>query len=337
MRTVVPDRMMRASQTGVEPAMEDPNPYSALTALSDDLARITDALAPRMVTIDVGGRWTATGTLWRDGVVVTTAHAMRDTEHLRIVPHEGAPQPAVFGGWDLGTDLAVLKVEGLEVADPIGADVQAACAVRTGQLGVVIAGGAGGTSRARLTMVAGVGRIARLRRGARLARIIELDLAPFPGYSGGLLIDTRGRVVAINSAGIVRGAALAMPIDVVSPVIDALVVRGRVSRGYLGVGTYPVRSSRGDGADAAGGKGLLVHSLEPGGPAERARVLVGDILVSIEGRPLASPEQLVEELGGERVGESVRLGVNRGGNSIEIPVVVGERPERSRGRRRHAR
>ncbi|HKC42707.1 MAG TPA: PDZ domain-containing protein, partial [Burkholderiales bacterium] len=92
------------------------------------------------------------------------------------------------------------------------------------------------------------------------------------------------------------------------------------------------RIGRAGTADETDAWGLLVHSLEPGGPAARAGALVGDILVSVEGRSLGSPEQLVGELSGARVGESVRMGVIRGGNSIEIPVVVGERPARDAGR-----
>jgi S1-C subfamily serine protease len=317
--------------------MEAETPYPALSALSEDLVRIADAIAPRIVTIDVGGHWTATGTVWRDGVVVTTAHAMRDTEHLRVIAHGQAPAAAIFGGWDLASDLAVLKVEGLKGPDPGEADGEAARAVRTGQLAVVMAGAGPNGPRARLAMVTAVGPLARTRRGTRLARVLELDIAPFPGYSGGPLLDARGRIVAINTAGIARGMALALPVDLVSAMIDELLVRGRVARGYLGVGTQPVRIGRAGTADATDARGLLVHSLEPGGPAERAGALVGDILVSIEGRSLGSPEELVGELGGTRVGESVRMGVLRGGNSVEIPVVVGERPARTAGRHCPAR
>ena len=316
--------------------MEIETPYPARSALAEDLARVADAIAPRIVTIDVGGRWTATGTVWRDGVVVTTAHAMRDTEHLAVIAQGQAPAAATFGGWDLASDLAVLKVEGLKGSALREADGEAARAVRSGQLAVVMAGGREGP-RARLAMVTAVGPFERTRRGTRLARALELDIAPFPGYSGGPLLDTRGRTVAINTAGIARGRALALPIDVVSPIIDELLVRGRVARGYLGVGTHSVRIGRAGTADEVDARGLLVHSLEPGGPAERAGALVGDILVSLEGRPLGSPEELVGELGGTRVGESVRMGVLRGGNSVEIPVVVGERPARTAGRHCRAR
>jgi serine protease Do len=317
--------------------MELETPYPALSALAEDLVRVAAAIAPRMVTIDVGGRWTATGTVWRDGVVVTTAHAMHDTEQLRVIAHGQAPLAAIFGGWDLASDLAVLKVEGLKGSDLREIDGEAARAVAIGQLALVMAGAGPEGPRARLATVTAAGPLARTRRGTHLARVLALDIAPFPGYSGGPLLDARGRIVAITTAGIARGTALALPIDLASPIIDELLVRGRVVRGYLGVGTHAVRIGRAGTADEAEARGLLVHSLEAGGPAARAGALVGDILVSIEGRPLGSPEALVGELGGTRVGESVRMGVLRGGNSVEIPVVVGERPARTAGRHCAAR
>jgi S1-C subfamily serine protease len=289
-----------------------------------------------VVTIDVGRRWTATGTLWRDGVVVTTAHAIRDTDSLNVITSDGVSHPAAFGGWDLGTDLAVLKVDGLTTTVPLGTAAERD-PLRVGELAVVLAGAGGNAPVARLTMIAGVGTVERWRRGARLADVIELDTTPVPGFSGGLLADTRGRIVGINSAGIVRRAALALPVGAVGKVLDELLIRGRVARGYLGVGMHPVRTGRTDPSAAAPGHGLLVHSLEPGGPADRAGVLVGDILVNIDGRPLDAPQRLIEALGGERVGEAVRLGVIRGGNSTEIPVVLGERPQRHARRGCHAR
>ncbi len=317
--------------------MEGSSSYAALAALSDDLSRIAAAIAPRVVTIDTGRRRSATGTVWRDGVVVTTAHAIRDTEHLHVVGQGNGRRAATFGGWDLGSDLAVLKVEGLKGAESASAAGEAQ-PLRVGELAVVLAGGVGGPS-ARLTMVASVGRLERLRRGAGGSGggVIELDIAPFAGFSGGPLVDTHGRIVAINTAGLVSGVALALPLDAVSRVVDELLVRGRIARGYLGVGVQPVRVPRPANAGGDARSGLLIHSIEAGGPAAAAGALVGDILVSIEGSPLDTPMRLLEELGGERVGQSVRLGVIRGGNSNEITVVVGERPQRSGGRRCHAR
>ena len=310
--------------------MEDQNPYAALAGLSDDLSRLATAVAPHLILIEAGRRRPATGIVWRDGVVVTTAHAIRDTEHMRAIGPDSAPLAATLAGWDLASDLAVLKVDQLT-----GPDLHLQTDLRAMQVGELVVALAGSSNApvARLTMVSGVGRLEPLRRGSRRGDVIELDIEPFSGFSGGPLVDSRGNIVAINTAGLVRGVALALPLVLVSSVVDELLARGRIARGYLGIGVHAVRVPSADRDRDVTGSGLLVHSLEAGGPAERASLMIGDILISIEGRSLDTPLRLLEELGGERVGESVRLGVIRGGNSIEITVIVGERPQSTAGRR----
>ena len=310
--------------------MEDRNPYAALAGLSDDLSRLATAAAPHLVLIEAGRRRPATGTVWRDGVVVTTAHVIRDPEHMRAIGPGGAPLAASLAGWDLASDLAVLKVEQL-----MGPDLSMQADLRVMQVGelVVALAGSSKAPAARLTMVSGVGRLEPLRRGSRRGDVIELDIEPFSGFSGGPLVDSRGNIAAINTAGLVRGVALALPLDLVSSVVDELLARGRIARGYLGIGVHPVSVPGADRDRGVTSNGLLVHSLEADGPAERAGLMVGDILISMEGGSLDTPLRLLEELGGKRVGESVSLGVIRGGNSIEITVVVGERPQRTAGRR----
>jgi S1-C subfamily serine protease len=298
------------------------------------LSRLAAAIVPHLISIEAGRRRFATGTVWRDGVVVTTAHAIRDTEHMRVIGAGDTPLAATLAGWDLASDLAVLKVDQLTGPDVSAQDDLRA--IRVGELVIVFAGGSKEPA-ARLTMVSSVGRLEPLRRGPRRGNVIELDIAPFPGFSGGPLVDSRGRIVAINTAGLARGVALALPLDLVTPIVDELLTRGRIARGYLGVGVHPVRLPDADRDRASARSGLLVHSLEADGPAERAGLMVGDILVSIQGRRLDTPLRLLDELGGERVGESVRLGVIRGGNSIEISAVVGERPQRMGGRRCRSR
>jgi S1-C subfamily serine protease len=309
--------------------------YAALAALSDDLHRIVNTIAPRVVTIDSGRRRRATGTVWIDGILVTAAHVLRDTDNLRVTTAEGKSYEATFGGWDLVSDLAVLKVDGLPRADRETEDEQSPPGVYdVGHLAVVVAGGRQ-RPVARLTMIASVRRVDDLRRGTRLGHVIELDLAPFPGYSGGPLVDTSGVVIGINTAGLVRGGAFAVPIDFVGRVVDELLTYGRVARGYLGVGTQPVRITKhsDDRKDAMAG--FLINALEAGGPAEQAGILVGDILLNLDGALLDSPGRLLEELGDRRAGDGIRLIVRRGGQDTEINVIVGERPQRAATRCGH--
>ena len=233
-----------------------------------------------------------------------------------------------------------MKIEGLTRAELATDESGSQREVSVGQLAVVLAGGREQPA-ARLTMIAGVGRVERLRRGARLGHVIELDLAPFPGYSGGPLVDSGGRLIGINTAGLIRGAALALPVDFVAKTIDELLTHGRVARGYLGVGMQPVRVTK-EGQRSEPDRpretgGLLIHALESDGPAEKAGILVGDILVNIDGASLNTPARLLEALGSRKVGDSIRLGVRRGGHDTEITMAVGERPQRTAARRCHGR
>lgn len=304
--------------------------FPALTALSEDLAALVEAVGPRVVSVDVGGRWNATGTIWSDGIVLTTAHALRDSEDLHVISGDGNRHAAHLAGWDFATDLALFRADGLSAA---GGAVAEQAALRAGELAIVLARRGAGEPFTRIALVAGLVSAARGR--ARRERVIQLDLELFPGFSGGPLVDTRGRIVGLNTAGLLRGAALSLPVERVGPLVTELLASGRIARGYLGVRMEPVRLGLASGnVDQTQSRGLLINTLEPGGPAERAGMLVGDILVSVDGEAVEAPENLLERLEGERIGKPIRLGVIRGGTSIEVSAVVGERPERPARARR---
>ena len=307
--------------------------FPALTALSEDLAALVEAVGPRVVSVEVAGRWYATGTVWKDGIVLTTVHALRDSEDLHVISGDGNRHAARLAGWDFATDLALLRADDLSAAH--GAIAEQAV-LRAGELVIVLARRGASEPFARIAFVAGLVSAARGRGRARRERVIQLDLELFRGFSGGPLVDTRGRIVGLNTAGLVRGAALSLPVERVVPLVTELLARGRIARGYLGVRMEPVRLGRAapGSIDQTQSSGLLINTLESGGPAERAGMLVGDILVSVDGETVEAPENVLERLEGERIGKPVRLGVIRGGTSIEVAAVVGERPERPARTRR---
>jgi S1-C subfamily serine protease len=306
--------------------------FPALTALSEDLAALVAAVGPRVVRVDVAGRWYATGTVWNDGIVLATAHALRDSEDLHVISGDGNRHAARLAGWDFASDLALLRVDGLSAA---GGAIAEQAVLRAGELAIVLARRGAGEPFARIAVVAGLVSAARGRGRARGERVIQLDLELFRGFSGGPLVDTRGRIVGLNTAGLVRGAALSLPVERVAPLVTELLARGRIARGYLGVRMEPVRLGRAAGnVDVTQSSGLLINALEAGGPAERAGTLVGDILVSVDGEAVEAPEEVLERLAGERIGKPIRLGVIRGGTRIDVSAVVGERPERPAQARR---
>jgi S1-C subfamily serine protease len=180
--------------------------------------------------------------------------------------------------------------------------------------------------------VSAVGGEWRTWQGGAIDRFVRLDLAVYDGFSGGPLVDTAGRVIGLNTSGLARATAVTVPASTVARVMGQLLARGHVARGWLGIATQPVRlppalqRSLGSESDA----GLVVVNVEPDSPADRGGVLIGDVLVALDGRPVRDPGDVLAALGGERIGHAVSLRIVRGGRAETVSVTVGERPRARR-------
>jgi S1-C subfamily serine protease len=171
--------------------------------------------------------------------------------------------------------------------------------------------------------VSAVGGAWRTWRGGRIDQSFRLDLQPFTGFSGGPLVDVEGQIIGINTSG-PRRSVTTIPVATVNRVVDQLLAKGRIARGFLGVALQPVRlPSRQGGAD----RGLLTIMVEPGSPAEKAGLTIGDIITRIADKPLNQVMDLQSTLDPEQVGKSVVLQLLRGGQKQNITVTVAERPE----------
>jgi S1-C subfamily serine protease len=181
--------------------------------------------------------------------------------------------------------------------------------------------------QASLGVVSAIGGPARTGRGGLLERYLRTDAIPYPGFSGGPLVDAAGRVLGINTSGLARGASLVIPAGLAWATAAALAAHGRVRRGYLGVRSQAVSlppvQQEALGRSQAGG--LLLVGVEAGSPAEAGGLLVGDILVAFNGQALTDPDQLSARLAGEAVGQQAAIGVLRGGQLLTITVTIGER------------
>jgi S1-C subfamily serine protease len=162
----------------------------------------------------------------------------------------------------------------------------------------------------------------RTWRGGRLDHYIRLDLTLFPGSSGGVVVNPAGEAIGIATSVLSRIAAVAIPATTVDRVVDEILARGRVARGYLGVGLQPVELPDHQ-------KGLIVLSLEPEGPAAKAGVLIGDILISVGGEAVSDTDDIQGVLELHGVGRSVEAEVLRGGFSKKAAIAIGERPRRN--------
>jgi serine protease DegQ len=301
-----------------------------LATLSNDLAAAVDAAGRSVVAIHARRRIPASGVVWQSGIVVASHHTIQRDEDLSVTLHDGTTVPATLVGRDPSTDLAVLRLAETSAASPPPAAFTTD-APRVGQL--VLALGRPGTAiTASLGIVSAVGTEWRTWQGGTIDRFVRLDLSVYDGFSGGPLVDATGRVAGINTSGLARAVALTVPTSTVARVAGQLLERGHVARGWLGIATQPVRLppglQRSAGTDA--GVGLVVVNVEPDSPADRGGVLIGDILLALDDRPLSDPGDVVAALGADRIGQPVALRVARGGRAERLAVTVGERPRARR-------
>jgi S1-C subfamily serine protease len=288
-----------------------------LAALSKELAAVVEGAAASVVAVHARPRFSSSGAFWRPGILVTAEHTVRQEEEITVTLPDGAKTAATLAGTDPGTDIAVLKV------DAAGAPVVAAPEdAAPGNLALALGRSENSGINATLGIVSAVSGPWRTWRGGRLDRYIRLDLTIYPGSSGGLVLNTAGQALGIATSGLSRIAGLAIPASTINRVVDEVLARGRVARGYLGVGLQPVELPDHQ-------KGLIVLSLEPQGPAALAGVLIGDVLVALGGVAVADTDDIQTALETRGVGGAIEVQVVRGGAARSFSITIGERPRRS--------
>ena len=306
-----------------------------LESLSNDLAGAVDRAGQSVVAIHARRRIPASGVHWRPGVLVAAHHTIQRDEEITVTLADGSTVNASLVGRDPSTDLAVLKVDEAKVPVASLADPSS---VRVGSL-VLSLGRPGNSVTASLGVISAVGGEWRTWHGGTIDQFVRLDISIYDGFSGGPLIDASGRVLGIDTSGLSRGAALAIPVTTVNRVVDQLLRSGRVSRGYLGLGMQAVRLPEAlvDKLKLPNEVGLLVVSTAPGSPADTAGIVIGDVIVSVGETPISDPADLLSFLGGDHIGKSLQTLILRGGEPRDVSITVAERPagsSQSRGPRR---
>ena len=297
----------------------------ALLSLSNDLAAAVERVRGAVVAVNARPRLPSTGVHWRPGIIVTADHTVRSEEDITIIAPDGRSVAASLVGRDPGTDLAVLRVRDIDL--PL-ADLGDPGSLKVGH--IVLAVGHG--PRVSWGVVSALGGRWRTWRGGEIDQLMRLDLTLYPGFSGGPLVDVKGRVVGINTSGLSRQLELAIPVSTVTRVADELIDKGHVSRGFLGVGLQPARLPEAFRRRLTGASeiGLLVVNVQPDGPAAKAGVLLGDVLVALDGAPVGATEDVQAVVGARRAGSTVTATILRAGAPAEVSMTVGERPSRRR-------
>jgi S1-C subfamily serine protease len=293
-----------------------------LTDFSNNLAAAVEAGSASLVLVDARKRYPASGIAFAEDLVLTASHVVTREENIRVMRADGATFSATLAGNDPGSDLALLRLTEKSLT-PAKVNEN----VKVGQLVLALGRPSESGAQASWGIVNAIGGPVRTGRGGLLDQTIQTETTPYPGFSGGALINTEGEVLGLNTSGLTHGSSLTIPAKVAWRIAEALAKHGSVKRGYLGVRTQPVEISEALQSELKRkqGSGLLIVWLEEDGPATKGGAFVGDILVTLNGNPVGDPDDIFVTLGSDVVGKSVPVQVVRGGKLETLKVTVGER------------
>jgi S1-C subfamily serine protease len=293
-----------------------------LTTFSNQLADIVAAAAPSVVQVQ-GRRRAASGLVYADDVVLTTARALGREDGLHVRRDDGETLDAELAGWDPTTGLAALRVPNLG-RKPLTASKDPA---RVGHLAVAVARSWSNAVTASAGLVSVIGGPLPTGRRRAIDQVIRTSAPMHDGFAGGAFLDTSGLLLGVATAASIRGLGVVIPSAIAWKTAATVIEHGRLKRGYLGIAGQPVAlpaNQRGGADDRE--EALLVVGVTSGSPAAAAGILVGDVLLEFDGHPISSPEDLLDLLVGDRVGRNVDVRVVRGGAVSNVKVMVGERP-----------
>jgi S1-C subfamily serine protease len=299
---------------------------SSLGSFSEDLALLVAQTGRSVVAVHARSRFDSSGLHWSPGVVVTAAHAIRREEEIRVTTAAGTTLDAELAGRDSGTDLAVLRVKGLDV--PTLAKEESS-ELNPGQIALAV-GRSKDSAIAALGLIGSLSPASSTWRGGRLDRVIRLSLELHPGGAGGAVVNAEGKLLGVATHALSRFSVFAIPPGTVDRVSSILLTHGGVPRGYLGVGLQPIALPEHlkNKLGLAASTGLIVMSVDPEAAAGRAGVALGDILIELGGKAITRPETVQEVLDSDSVGKAMPAKFLRGGEVLTLDITVGQRPRR---------
>jgi S1-C subfamily serine protease len=315
----------------------DRRDFDLLDGYSKAVIGAAEQVSPSVVNIDVrldgarrsasqASRGTGSGFIFTpDGFVLTNSHVVHSAGAVDVVLADGRRVAAALVGDDPDTDLAVLRIP---TSDLVAVTLGNSDAVRVGQLAIAIGNPYGFQCTVTAGVVSALGRSLRSSSGRLIDNIIQTDAALNPGNSGGPLVTSRGEVVGVNTAVIVpaQGICFAIAINTAKFVASRLIRDGIIRRGYIGVAgqnvPLPRRVARFHGLAAE--SGILVLSVENGGPAQRAGLQEGDVIVAFEGQTTAGIDDLHRLLTDKQVGTAAPLTILRRVEKLDISVTPDE-------------
>lgn len=295
---------------------------SSLVSFSNELASLVESSVAPVVAVHGRPRFNSSGVHWSPGVVVTAEHTLREDDGIVVATGAGDELQAEVAGRDAGTDLAVLRVKHLAIPTALKAEDSG---LRAGNL-IAVVGRNRNSANAGLGIISSLSGPSQTWRGGKLDQVIRLDLALHPVASGGAVVNAAGELIGIATPILSRVAVFAVPNVTVERVVQALLTHGRLPQGYLGAGLQPIRLpehlTNSLGLPAAGG--LMTVSVDQSAPAGKAGLMIGDVLVELNGQFVDRPEA-VRPLLSESVGKTISARILRGGKLVNLEITVAER------------
>jgi S1-C subfamily serine protease len=290
-----------------------------LIDISNQLADAAAAAAPSVVQVQ-GRRRAASGVVYAQGTVVTTLRALGREDGIHVRGSQGDAVDAELAAWDPATSLALLKAPAL-VAPPIKVATQQA---RVGHLALALARSWSNNLTASAGIVSIIGGPLRTGRRHAIDQVIRTTAPMHDGFAGGAFLDTAGALIGITTSSTIRGLGVVIPSSIAWKAAQNLLEHGRMKSGYIGIAGQPVQLPEGQRTEGRE-EAVLVIAVNKDGPAAKGGVLVGDIILALDGQPVTSPDDLVDLLTGDRVGKTATLGLLRGGTATSLAVTIGER------------
>ena len=296
-----------------------------LVNLSNELAGTVERAAASIVAVHARRGIGSSGIVWKDNLILTSSEGVRAEEGIKLLLPDGSVSTARLRGRDTGTDLAVLETEaaGLRPLEFTGDT-----ALKAGQLALAVGRTANTGPIASFGIISGVSGEWKTWRGGKIDPFVRLDISAYPTLSGGAALDASGNLIGLVSTGLSRSSVFAVTRGTIDRIAGKLSQQGYVSRGFLGVTLQPValppQLREHLGQDAA----IMLLGIEPEGPATAGGLILGDVLISGDGRPLAQPDALAELLERTPAGQIVKFKVLRAGVLQDLDVRIGERPRR---------
>ncbi len=299
------------------------NSSAILESISDAIVGVTEKVSQSVVQVG-SGRWRGgTGTVWsKDGHIVTSNHVIGGMHEVEVGFNDGTKHVAKVVGRDPYSDIALLKVDSGNLT-PV--ETGNSDGLKVGQFVLALANPFGRQPSATSGIVTNPAFSTRGWRGGTLDKVVVTDARLNPGYSGGPLVDARGRIVGINAA-YANNRGISVPVNTVKSVVDKLMQDGRIKRAYMGITAESIRLPENLASQAEIGQnaGLIVYGVDQESAAKKAGLAIGDVIVKLDGKQVESLVDLHGLLDDKAIGKRVKVAVLRGEKFTELTITPTE-------------